>query len=381
MSKRILITYPNSLDAPGGGTRSCLAIARHLDKMGVEVIIVSIGHNAYTTLPDSNISVVSVKQHSYQFLLSGLSVKDAIQNILNKKQNVDAVIGWEYENAFSLSLLRRHNIPFCIIAAKPSYSDYVCRESINWIKKRTDEWFRWRLLRQADTVFVSSDFTKQELISLFGVNENRIEITRRGINPLFHHLRSQPPEAITNLIFYGSLAPVKGVFDTIDALGLVAHKGYRNWKLKIAGWGDEQSLIEHAQEKGIADNIVLQGCLSPSELVKELAWAHLAVLPSRAESFGRAIAEAQASGLAVVSYNLGSIPEVVENGTTAYLVPFQRTDLLADAIIKAMDDPLKTFQMGQSGQRRVAEKFTWEKTASAILDGVNKASSVYTSLS
>ena len=93
-------------------------------------------------------------------------------------------------------------------------------------------------------------------------------------------------------------------------------------------------------------------------------------MPSQAESFGRAIAEAQAASLAVVSYDIGSIPEVVESGVTGWLVPAQKTDRLADAIIEAIDHPDKTFEMGRAGNERVTRLFTWEKTTQAILAGI-----------
>ncbi len=42
MIKSIIITHQYPLDAPGGGTRSCVQIAQHLEKLGIEVILVPV---------------------------------------------------------------------------------------------------------------------------------------------------------------------------------------------------------------------------------------------------------------------------------------------------------------------------------------------------
>jgi glycosyltransferase involved in cell wall biosynthesis len=369
MSSRLIITHPHSIKAPGGGTRSCLQITKHLKDMGNQVSLVPVSKD----IDSSSADIFTAVPNPIHYLLNGLSVANIVQNIL-AKQSIDAVIGWEYETAFLPKLLKSHKVVFGMIAAMPSYSEWINRETkFQAIKKNTDEWFRWRPFKLADVVFVSSNFTKQELISLFEINPEQICITYRGVDEHFINEKREPTSEITNLIFYGSLAPIKGIFDAIDALGKVAQKGYRNWTLKIAGWGDLEKLKQALSDNKISENISFLGCLTPQELSQELNHAHLAILPSQAESFGRSIAEAQASGLAVVSYDIGSIPEIVIHNQTGWLVSPKRTDQLADAIIGAISQPARTYKMGISGQDRVIRTFSWNKTAEAILEGIKKA--------
>jgi glycosyltransferase involved in cell wall biosynthesis len=368
MSSRLIITHPHSIKAPGGGTRSCLQITKHLKDMGNQVSLVPVSED----IDSSSADIFTAVPNPIHYLLNGLSVANIVQDILDK-QSIDAVIGWEYETAFLPKLLKSHKVMFGMIAAMPSYSEWINRETkFQAIKKNTDEWFRWRPFKLADVVFVSSNFTKQELISLFEVNPEQIYITYRGVDEHFINKKREPVSEITNLIFYGSLAPIKGIFDAIDALGKVAQKGYRNWTLKIAGWGDLEKLKQALSDNKISENISFLGCLTPQELSQELNHAHLAILPSQAESFGRSIAEAQASGLAVVSYDVGSIPEIVIHNQTGWLVSPKRTDQLADAIIGAISQPARTYEMGIFGQDRVIQTFSWNKTAEAILEGIKK---------
>ena len=368
----VVITHQYPLNAPGGGTRSCLQIMQHLRQMGIKVTAIQVSpdmpENIAADLLET--SVVTVKPNSQHYLLTGLSITKAIKTLL-AKEPIDAVLSWGYEAAFLPSLLRKENIVFGMIAAMPSYAEWVNRKTaLRVVKQLTDEWFRWRPFKLADVVYVSSQFTKAELIDLFAIAPANIAVTGRGIDTLFHQVKVGPPLDISRLIFYGSLAPIKGVFDTIEALGIVAQRGYLDWHLKIAGWGDVAAVEEAAKQQGILNNVTLVGRLEPNELAGELAQADLAILPSRAESFGRAIAEAQAASLAVVSYDTGSIPEVVAAGKTGWLAPAGRPDQLADAIVEAINNPQQTFEMGKAGHERATRLFTWEKTAQAIVNGI-----------
>ena len=371
--QRIIITHQYPLDAPGGGTRSCLQIIRHLEQLGVEVIVVQIADKPIAPFQDHGTTIVTIPFNRIHYLFTGLSVAKFVKKTLGEK-HIDAVLGWGYEAAFLPKLLKSHNVTFGMIAAAPSYAEWSNRKTgLRQVKQLTDEWFRWRSFKRADVVFVSSEFTQNELIDLFQIQSDRIVITRRGIDQGFDQVERQPTQAISNLIFYGSLAPIKGVFDAIAALGQVAARGHRNWKLKIAGWGDEEALKRAIYEHGIEDHVLFLGRLDPHELAKELAWAHLAILPSQAESFGRSIAEAQASGLPVISYDTGSIAEIVQPRTTGWLALPKQIDRLADAVIEAMQTPETTFQMGLAGRERVTQLFSWEKTTKSILQGIEDA--------
>lgn len=368
---RIVITFPSPHTSPGGGARSCLQIARHLEKAGVEVILMPVSPDqSDSTLENTNIPIKPVLPNKLHYLLTSISVAKKVKEI-EEENHIDAVLCWDFEAAFLCSFFKKKKIIFGMIAAYPSYQELMKRSQKNKIIANiVNEWFRWRSFRLADVVFVSSDYTRQELIRLVGIPSERISITYRGIDPVFSEANRKISTEASKFVFYGSLAPIKGVFDTIKALGVVAERGYRDWELRIAGWGNETKVKQAAKNSGIEDCVFLLGTLEPKDLVKELIWADLAILPSQAESFGRSIAEAQAVGLPVISYDSGSIPEILEAGETGWIVPTLQTDSLADAIIEAINYPLKAASMGTAGYKRVEQLFSWEKTALAVLRGI-----------
>ncbi|MBT9317284.1 glycosyltransferase family 4 protein [Leptothoe spongobia] len=365
-----IITYPKDFSEPGGGTKSFLQICQYLKKLDIEVIAVPVSTSSDGNSPDKSLTVKPAHPSSVHFLLNGFQISKVVRKIIAERK-VDAVLSWEYEAAFMVDFLKSKNIVFGIIAAYPSYQVRINREkSINPTKRISNYWFRWRPLQSADVVFVSSYFTQNELVNLIRVQPERVVLIRRGIDPVFSQIKRSQSGHASNFIFYGSLAPIKGIFDVIKALGHLLDKGYRDWHLKIAGWGDEELLRQAISEHNCDNNVTYLGSLSRDKLLRELEWAGLAILPSRAESFGRSIAEAQAAGLPVISYESGSVPEIVKDGITGFLAPTGRFDLLADAILKAIKEPEDLSKMGLLGQERVMQSFSWEKTALAIHQGI-----------
>jgi glycosyltransferase involved in cell wall biosynthesis len=83
----------------------------------------------------------------------------------------------------------------------------------------------------------------------------------------------------------------------------------------------------------------------------------LFVLTSHSEGCPNVILEAMASGLPVVSTNVGGVPELV-NADTGMLVPPRDDTTLAEAILRLLDDPVRRQRMGEAGRRRAVEQFS-----------------------
>ena len=87
-----------------------------------------------------------------------------------------------------------------------------------------------------------------------------------------------------------------------------------------------------------------------------------AVLPSRAEGFGLAAAEAAACGLPVVATRTSSLPELVEHGRTGLLVAVDDPAALATALGDLLRDPARCRTLGQAGRALVADRFDHRRT-------------------
>ena len=122
------------------------------------------------------------------------------------------------------------------------------------------------------------------------------------------------------------MIPKKGFGDLIRACALLTERG-KSFRCEIIGAGPlENELRREIDELRLENNVVLTGAKPQTQLRGRLAAANVFVLPSVIDPEGgmdnlpTVIMEAMATGLPVVSTNIGGIPEMVVENETGFLV-------------------------------------------------------------
>jgi glycosyltransferase involved in cell wall biosynthesis len=363
---RIVITFPQRLSTPGGGSIGCQRIAAGLARLGADVQVFAVERGDPTFAVEPTLRVHGVPPSRGHYLLDAWRVR---ARVAGQASVTDWVVGWSTEAA-QLAALCRRRPRFAMVLAMPSYRAWFDRTtSWRWLKRWTDWYFRTRPARQAHLVFALSRFSAGDIVETMRVRPERVVVAHWGVDDRFLNVQRAPKPG--RVLFYGSLAPIKGVFDAVAACGVLARSGVA-FELRIAGWGDWEAVARAVRDAGIGDRVTYLGTLDREGLCRELSRAAVALLPSHAESFGIAIAEAQAAAVPVVSYRAGSVPEVVQDGATGILVEPGSTHDLAEAVCSLLQDPDHAHAMGGAGRRRVAELFTWERTAKTMLEAMRR---------
>lgn len=239
------------------------------------------------------------------------------------------------------------------------------RRSLGW---------RWGLLRdlaypRADTVV----FQSQAVLEWFPAG-----VRRKGVvipNPV------PPPPPIQGgdpgnapshrLVAIGRLFPVKGFDLLLRAFALVRERA-PGWTLEIWGEGPERKALE-AQ----ALSLGLSGCTRFPGLTEDpyavLRGADLFVMPSRAEGFPNALAEAMACGLPVVCTDFGGAArEIILDGVNGRLVPPEDPSALAEALVALMSDPAGRARLSaRAGE--VVQRFSGERVLALWEDAIQQA--------
>ena len=88
--------------------------------------------------------------------------------------------------------------------------------------------------------------------------------------------------------------------------------------------------------------------------------------PSLVDNMPISILEALASGVPVVSTNVGGVPYLVEHEKTAMLVPARNPESMADAILSLLNDDSKAQAIANAGIESV-QRYTWPNVRDRLL--------------
>lgn len=169
------------------------------------------------------------------------------------------------------------------------------------------------------------------------------------------------------VLFVGRLVAHKGIDRLIEAVG-------PDQRLHVIGRPYDQAYLAHLRDLSVGKDVVFEHDLSDAQLVDRYRRAAVSVLPSvatdyrgavteQAELFGLAAAEAMACGTAAIVTNVASLPEVVADGETGFVVPADDPAALRDRLRQLCDDPGLAASMGVAARQRVLSRFTWGATA------------------
>lgn len=217
------------------------------------------------------------------------------------------------------------------------------------------------LYRNARHVFVGGGYVKPHLVQEYGVDPNRIVVAGGGVHPdyLEHRIDEIPFKFMNNLIFVGWDFGMKGGRDLLAAFAMV-RRHRPETTLTIVGPDSSQQVQQ--------DGVIWKGEVrSRDELIMLYRGSDLFVMPSLRDSFGFVFLEAMTQGLPCLGTDLNAMPEIIQDGETGYIVPLRDPEALAEAILRYYSLPVNRPNMGQAAQRRVLERYTWNKVAEIIL--------------
>jgi len=201
-----------------------------------------------------------------------------------------------------------------------------------------------------------------------GVPPARVRVVHNGIDlvrlgrPDARGLRAElgiaPDEVVIASV--GSLIPRKGFDVLLRAFARVRAASPRT-RLLVVGAGPERAALEAlARELGLGDGALFLGERTDTGAIHRDA-ADLAALASREEALPLSVLEPMGFGRAVVATRVGGVAEAVEDGVSGLLVPPERPDALAEALLRLAVDTNLRRRIGEAGRARVQRDFTLER--------------------
>lgn len=220
------------------------------------------------------------------------------------------------------------------------------------VKKR-DPLHGW-LYRRLDQLIVLTETHKRNLLDHLPIEDrqltilpNSVDVERFSPSKVQVDFRDQyAPRPETLLIGVVSrLDRGKGLVEVVEVADLLRVGGV-DFKIVFVGEetvgepGHRATLQDMIDQRGLRQHVAFAGHRSDIEAV--MASLDVLLMPSPAETFGRVLIEAMASGTAVVATSGGGVADIIENEINGLLVPPKDPPAMAQALRRLQDAEFRT---------------------------------------
>lgn len=227
-------------------------------------------------------------------------------------------------------------------------------------------------LNKTNRIISISENTKQDLMRIAGIDNNKITVIHSGAPSIEKSPSSVNCEKYGDyIIFAGDASPQKNVDIIAKALPAVSKETGRKINLVIAGRVndvDKERILNISHSNENCGEIIFTGYISSGDLYTLYSEALCAVFPSFYEGFGLPCLEAMACGVPLAASNVSSIPEVA--GDAGIFIDPSDLKGWVKAVSRIINNPQEAASLVEKGRKRL-EHFNWKETALKTLQVYN----------
>ena len=230
---------------------------------------------------------------------------------------------------------------------------------------------------KADAIIALSQFTKEEILDTFAVDERKVHVVYCAPNS--HIQPSENGKEIVSskygiagkyILFVSTIEPRKNLLNLVKAYEILKERRFIEESLVVVGkkgWGFDKTLdyIEKSPQK---HSIKLIGYVPTADLGSFYDSANLFVYPSFMEGFGIPPLEAMKCGCPTLTSNTSSLPEVIGHADMMF-DPYD-VDEIARKCLGILQDPKARNDNIKKGLKNV-QRFDWRKSAEKIISIYN----------
>ncbi len=237
-----------------------------------------------------------------------------------------------------------------------------------------------RVMTWGKLVICPSKVIVRHLIDHFNINEDKVRIISRWVDPDRFFFRSPRQRRTANTVLtIGRIAPSKGFEYLIEAFRKVVRSN-PYLVLNIVGEAEKSRQKYFTYLKSLVHRYSLDYNVKflgyRSDIAALLDEAAMLVMPSVVEeAFGRVTIEAFAKGVPVVAAKVGALEEIIEDGKNGILVFPRNSEALAEAILKLLQDNALADSLAVNARQKAEQSYAFPYCARQIEDTYKQAGS------
>lgn len=250
-------------------------------------------------------------------------------------------------------------------------TEYFTNYDINQLKKWTP-----LSVKKAKKVLTISEFSKNEIIKLYGTKPEKIDVIYPAYDKEIYHGKVPKTKIFSvkkkynitgrYLLYWGTLQPRKNISRLIEAFAKLDRPQLKLVIVGKRGWLYDQ-ILEQAKLLGVESRVIFTGFAPDEDLTALIKGSRAYVLPSLYEGFGMPVVEAQAVGTPVVVSRGSSLPEIAGQ-SAIYIEDPMSVSSIKEALEKvlslSMRERVKLIKEGKENIKR----FDWDISAQKIIN-------------
>ncbi len=222
---------------------------------------------------------------------------------------------------------------------------------------------RWERLRRTAS-FIALHETLQAELWAAGISRAHTIVIPNGVDIPSEVVGERDPEHVLYVGNFSQGAAHKGFDILIRAWGIV-HRANVSARLTMLGGGDCKRWMVLAEKYLCRASICFQGSTAdPAPFYQK---ASLFVLPSRHEGMSNALLEAQSYGLPAVVSDISANCAIVSDGVNGLLFPSEDYQVLAQHILRLLEDRVMRERMGIAARARMEMLFSMQVVSQALV--------------
>lgn len=321
-------------------------------------------------IKEKNISYKVIAPQTRHIILIKIWHKISLHKLL-KKLNADIFVGTDgiiplKTNTKTLSVI--HDLNF----------EHHPEHLPNTVRKFYCKYFPL-FSKKANRIATVSEYSKSDIVKTYDIDADKIDVVYNGANKNFKPIseeeqtliKDEYTQAANFFLFVGTLHPRKNLINLFKAFDKFKKESGSDYKLLVVGkkmwWTNEiENTYNNLNHK---NDIIFVGRVPENDLYKITASAYALTYVPVFEGFGIPLAEAMNCGVPVITSNVTSMPEVVEEA--GILVNPNSVDEISNAMKNICNDNNLRKELSEKSLIQ-AKKFSWERTGDLLWESIVK---------